>query len=80
MMRHRSSLSGSVLREIAAREGTDPADLPVPLYEAIDPDALDSLFRADGGRVTFTYYRYTVTVESDGTVTLEPRTGFGADH
>lgn len=47
-----------------------------PLYEAIDPDALDSLF--DGGEdgsadraVTFRYSEYRVTVESDA-VSLAP--------
>ena len=47
-----------------------------PIYAAVDPDALDSLFgrRASGtppdfeGHVVFRYDGYRVRVESDGTV------------
>ncbi|NGM71058.1 hypothetical protein G6M89_18960 [Natronolimnobius sp. AArcel1] len=73
------SVSYRVITEIAAKEGIDPMDLEPPeyeaLYDAINPEALDSLFapRADGderttGRVEFTFCEYHVVVSSDGTV------------
>lgn len=45
----------------------DQADVLLPLYEAVDPDALDALVASGDGRdadltVTFTYCDYTVTV------------------
>lgn len=46
-----------------------------PLYEAVDPDALDDLFRPDGrfdGSLSFTYCGHSVTVEHDGTITVVP--------
>ncbi|WP_049925688.1 HalOD1 output domain-containing protein [Halopiger goleimassiliensis] len=75
--------SRAVIEAVADAEGVSPAELcpPAydPLHEAIDPDALDALFedRADGaprstGSVSFPYCGYLVTVEEDGSVTLEP--------
>lgn len=45
-----------------------------PLYTAIDPDALDSLFASGtdttNGQVEFQYHGYRVTVESGGCISL----------
>ena len=69
-----------VVGAVAARDGRDPTDLEVPLYEAIDPDALDALLessRARGSepplRVGFSYHGYDVTVSSDGSLDLRER-------
>ncbi|WP_225741159.1 HalOD1 output domain-containing protein [Halorussus halophilus] len=62
-----------VVETVAAAEGVDTIDLP-PLYEWIDPDALDE-FVADEAddprRVRFDYAGYEVTVEGDGAVSVE---------
>ncbi|WP_227378842.1 HalOD1 output domain-containing protein [Haladaptatus halobius] len=65
------SPSTTIVERIAARAEGSSDDLE-PLYEAIDPDALDALFAPrptgsdrPGGQVTFTYAGYTVTVTSD---------------
>lgn len=51
-----------------------------PLYTALDPDALDALFRncgSDGetarsdGRIEFSYHGYEVTARSDGEISVE---------
>jgi hypothetical protein len=70
-------LSVAVINELAAREGVDPTQLDPPLYEVVDPDSLDSLFRlgtnTDGqsvGTVSFRYGSYDVEVASDGTVSV----------
>ncbi|AEH39441.1 HalOD1 output domain-containing protein [Halopiger xanaduensis] len=67
-----------VLEEIADAEDVSPAALEPPLNEVIDPTALDRLFEptatddsARGGRVSFKYRGYGVTVTSNGTVELE---------
>jgi hypothetical protein len=73
-----AQLSTLVVEAVAAHEHRFPEDLE-PVYQSINPDALDSLFtplnngasRA-AGRVSFTYSGYHVTVSSDGTVDLEP--------
>jgi len=81
------SVSIAVVTAIARRRSVEPTELP-PLYEAIDPDALDALFestRRGGprhGRIEFTYDGHAVTVECrdgleitiDGTPTAEPVT------
>lgn len=68
----------AVVQEVAEREGVDAMELDRPLYEAIDPDALDRLVRSLGGgpsasrfSVSFAYHGYGVTVWSDGVVGLD---------
>ncbi|RKD94639.1 HalOD1 output domain-containing protein [Halopiger aswanensis] len=77
-----------VVEAIAAAEGVDPADLEPPLYDVLDPDALDTLadslcsnggqFDGAASRVEFTYRTYRVEVEIgnangiDVTVTERP--------
>lgn len=61
-----------VVETLARETGTDPADLP-PLYDAVDPDALNSLFRgvdSSSHRVRFTLADHAVTVSGDGTVAV----------
>lgn len=54
------SASEAVIRQIAEAAGVDPLALP-PLYDAVDPDALDALFEPSpgdpilSGTVSFTY-------------------------
>lgn len=60
--------SEDVVQTVAAREGADPTSLD-PLYEAIDPDALDSAVDS-GAVVSFEYEGYEITVD-EGTVTIE---------
>lgn len=55
--------SDAVLEAVADEKGIDERDLDPPLFEAIDPDALDSLFRDTMCEVTFTYDEYVVTVD-----------------
>lgn len=63
--------STAVVEAVAAREGAEPAEVPEPLYESIDPDALDALVAsAESGEVSFTYLGHRVTVDADGRVTL----------
>lgn len=67
----------TVIDRIAALEETDPVELP-PLYDAIDPEALDSLVdppATDDSRtastVRFAYCGYDVRVRSDGEIMVE---------
>jgi hypothetical protein len=64
-------LSEAVLSAISDFEGIDEAE-GQPLYETVDLDALDDLFRTDSGQVTFRYVDHVVTVTSDGDVRIEP--------
>ncbi|WP_049928981.1 HalOD1 output domain-containing protein [Halopiger goleimassiliensis] len=69
------SASESVITAVAALSGTRPVDLP-PLYEAVDPDALDSLIaharRTDAGthELWFSYDGFDVSVRSDGRIRI----------
>lgn len=69
-------LSGEVVSTVAERRG-DPQDALPPLYEAIEPDALEALFdhttETTGSEllVQFSYAGYTVTVREPGDVSIE---------
>lgn len=64
----------AVVETVAAVEGVDPLELQPPLFEAIDPEALDTLITSANPDTTvqFVYHEYTITVDSDCNVELEP--------
>lgn len=69
------SVSMAVVEAVAERRNVDQTELP-PLYEWIDPNALDALFertRTRGtrsGRITFTYDGHRITVERENGVSI----------
>lgn len=79
----RSDPSEKIIEAVAEHEGieTTAVEPPTyaPLYDVINPEALDALFRGPKrnpgtveGRVEFRYGDYWVTVHSDGSVEVEP--------
>jgi Halobacterial output domain 1 len=75
------SLTNQILTAIAESTHRSVEDLG-PLYDVIDPEALDALFarRADGsprpvGKISFQYAGYWVTVSSDGAVEIDLEKG-----
>lgn len=66
-----SSISEAVYQTIAEHEEVPATELTQPLYEVIDPDALDRLFRGDTGHLSFEFHGWTVTVDHSGFVTTE---------
>ncbi|MDG5761650.1 hypothetical protein QA600_20195 [Natronococcus sp. A-GB1] len=73
----RNELTTDVVYEVARVSNTDPIDLP-PLYNAIDPDALNALI-ADScdstlESITFQYDGYTVTISENGDITVSSTT------
>ena len=73
------SASRAVIRAIAAVRGVEPTDLD-PLYEAVDPEALDAMFDdAPGGSdgeisVSFRVDELQVVITSDEGVIVRPVT------
>ena len=71
------SITVRIQEAIAERKQSEWSDCP-PLYDVIDPDALEKLFAPTQagterhGTVTFQYCGYQVTVNSDRTVDLDP--------
>lgn len=64
-------VSERVVEAVSARTRTDPLELP-PLYDVLDPDALDALLATlSDGEVSFPYAGYVVTVESSGAVHVD---------
>lgn len=66
----------SIAMRVADEVGVPPEELRPPLYELVDPDALEALLRSDGNRtfegsIVFDAYGCTVTVAGDGRVTVE---------
>lgn len=67
------SVSIEIVQRVATATGRDESELP-PLYESVNPEALDSLvdsLSAPSVSITFTYLDFTVTVTGTGTVQLE---------
>jgi len=59
----------TVVETVAAVEGVDATDLSTPLYDSVDPDALDSLCAVSNERdppmrVEFRYAGYLVCVQA----------------
>jgi len=60
-----------IIEQVATREKSDPFSLP-PLYETIDPNALETVFESSNDMliIQFSYYGYDITIEDSGTVTV----------
>lgn len=62
--------SEAIVLGIAERTGTEPTELP-PLYEVIDPEALDALARDENPcQMAFEYADYAVTVAGYQHITI----------
>ncbi|MFP9193047.1 HalOD1 output domain-containing protein [Natronosalvus vescus] len=74
---HVDNVSNEVVKMVAEVEDVNPLELTPPLYEVIDPDALDQIFASMPsagrmeGQVTFSYNGYKVTVCGDGYVSVQ---------
>jgi hypothetical protein len=76
-LHERTTASEAVVEAVADEEGVSPIDVRPPLYEVIDPDALDQLTSSmtrvsdeSPGRIVFSYAGYEVTVAGDGEVSV----------
>ncbi len=76
-----AALSTTVIHALADSMGVDPTAGRISLYDAIDPDALDAIFRPrhdgtqrSGGQVSFVVADHLVIVSSDGEVLIKPPT------
>jgi hypothetical protein len=67
------SVATSVIESVSAVTGDAPPDID-PLYDALDPDALDalvaSLRNGSGGTVSFRFNGCDVTVDSAGRIAV----------
>ncbi|WP_306056331.1 HalOD1 output domain-containing protein [Natronococcus wangiae] len=69
------SVDVAIVRAVADRQGIEPTELP-PLYEWVDPEALQRLFDAPAygsaseRRFVFDYAGHTVTVEHDDELSI----------
>lgn len=70
LLKNPSAPSEAIVLEVASRTGMDPFDLP-PLYQYVDPEALDRLVLGPGScRATFEYAGYEVIVHETNHVDL----------
>ncbi len=71
--RDSGGVSEKVIDAVAEAEGIEPVDVAPPLYEVVDPEALDRVFAPStgdqlSGEVTFSYSGHEITVGADGEV------------
>ena len=69
------SASTAVVERVARREGVHPTEL-TPLYDVVDPDALEAFVASGTGdgedrQIEFSYHGYAVTVDGAGVVSVE---------
>jgi len=70
MSQKRSSVTERVIQTVATATGRDEVDLP-PLFDAIDPDALETVVSTiSSGEIRFSYAGLDVAVDSDGSVSI----------
>lgn len=76
--REDESITTTITKGVAAVTNTPPTDMD-PLFERIDPDALDQLYGSteggvsrDDGWTTFRFNGCVVTVYATGTVEIQP--------
>lgn len=74
-------ISRTIVETVAEAEGVAPTELDACLYDIIDPDALNVLFRSGKddstteGVVSFTFNGYEVAVHADSTVEIDSLVG-----
>lgn len=67
-------VSLDVIETLAAVTDTDPLAMEPPLYEVVDTDALDSLYKNGAeAAVEFEYNGHTVAIDSEQRVTVDGR-------
>ncbi|WP_247002621.1 HalOD1 output domain-containing protein [Halosolutus gelatinilyticus] len=74
-----ATLSTTIIHALADCTGVDVTDSRISLYDTVDPDALDGLFRPRydgtpraGGTLSFVIDGHYVTVSGDGEILIEP--------
>ncbi|OVE83619.1 HalOD1 output domain-containing protein [Natronolimnobius baerhuensis] len=72
---HHDSPSLRIVDALAAVTDTDPLDLD-PLYNVVDPEALDQIVNSDGDQVDhlsvqFVYDGHDVQVRGDGSIAVD---------
>lgn len=70
------NVSTVVVEAVADALGVSPIELDPPLHRAVNPDALDALFRSNWSsdrvtQVSFTYAGCEVTVRGQGEIVVE---------
>lgn len=73
------NVSEAVITAVADAKGVSPMDVTPPLYDVVDPDALEAIVASmtrgpdeSAGRVEFSYGGYAITVTCEGQVSVTP--------
>lgn len=68
------NLIHDIVEAVADAGEIDPTELP-PLYNTIDPDALNALFRSSEMEMTaaLSYHGYDIIVHSGGDITVDKK-------
>jgi hypothetical protein len=64
------ALSYTVVVAVSEYKGVDEFELDPPLYQGLDPDSLDILFRGAVGSLQFDHWGCTITVDHNRVVTI----------
>lgn len=65
-------MSSRVVEALATVTDSDPVSMTPPLYEVVDPDALNRLLETDASvELRFEYEDHVVVADSEGTVSVD---------
>ncbi len=67
------TVAEKIIDAISDAEGEAPTELTPPLYDAIDPEALDAVTESmnSEGRIAFEYRGHEVQVDGDGEISID---------
>jgi hypothetical protein len=67
------AVTDRIVEEVAAADGRDALELS-PLYDVVDPDALERLVGGAGvSEFSFEYHGYRVSIDGPNEVSISPR-------
>jgi hypothetical protein len=64
--------TAEIVETVARLEGVDPTELSPQLYQAVNPDALETLLETGSVQVTFAFAGYRITARSNGDIHAKP--------
>ena len=77
-------LSSAIITALSEAKGRDVTEDECVLYDSIDPDALDAMFRQEGGedtiKVEFATHDAIVVLWGNGTITIDVQDLEGDPH
>lgn len=64
-------ISFRVIEAVAEVKGEDSMEMRPPLFEAINPEALDAVFQSGSISISFEWDGYTIEIDGSGSIAVQ---------